>query len=183
MRFRSRGITAQATVAGLALALAVATVGAEEAPSRDLMGHKPMLHVTTFEVAPAVDGVLDDAAWAEAEPAGPFWDFQTGAPSTHDTTAWMGLHKANVYVAFRCAEAEMEKLTVEPLPPDSMTVYARDHVELFLAPDALKPAYYHFSVDVDGNRHDEMPGNDSWRCDWEAAVADVAGQLLPDATH
>ncbi len=174
MQLRSRVIPAHATVANLAVALATLSITptcAQPGQVRDLLGDKPMLHITTFESGPALDGVLDDEAWASAEPAGPFWHFQTGAPSKHDTTAWMGLDSENLYVAFRCAEAEMGKLKVDRLPPDSMTVYARDHVEFFFAPDALKPTYYHFSVDVAGNRHDEMPGDDSWRRDWEAAVS------------
>lgn len=173
MRFCRRGITAHAIVASLILSLpglGIAQLGTGVRPAQELLGGKPILHVTTFEAAPTLDGALDDDAWWAPESAGPFWDFQTGEPARHDTRASMVLDEANLYVAFYCAEAEMEKLTVEPLPPDSMTVYARDHVELFLAPDALKPVYYHFSVDVAGNRHDEMPGNDSWRCDWEAAV-------------
>ena len=118
MQLRSRASSVHTMVASLALpftVLAGANTRAETAPSRDLLGDKPVLHVTTFEAAPAVDGVLDDEAWATAEAAGPFWHFQTGAPARQDTRAWMGLDKENLYAAFRCAEAEMGKLKVEPL--------------------------------------------------------------------
>jgi len=107
---------------------------------------------------------------SNARIATPFRHFQTGVQSKHDTWAKTGIDREHLYVAFHCAEAEMGKLTGGSLPPDSMSVYARDHVELFFMPDALKPTYYHFSVDVTGNRHDERGSDGSWGCDWQAAV-------------
>ena len=53
------------------------------------------------------------------------------------------------------------------LAPDSMTIFARDHVEVFLMPDALAPAFYHFSFDVSGNRYDARGSDATWNacCD------------------
>jgi len=148
---------------------------AQEAGLQSLLTDRPLLHVARFQHAPQLDGGLNDSEWADAQVATPFWHFQTGAQSKHDTWAKIGLDEEDLYIAFRCAEAEMPKLTFGPLPPDSMSLFARDHVELFLMPDALKPTFYHFSVDVAGNRHEERGSDGSWGCDWEAAVHREAG--------
>lgn len=135
-----------------------------------LLGGAPLLHAMPFAAPPRLDGVLDDPCWATAESAGPFFHFQTGEPSAYATRALLGLDATCLYVAFECGEAEMAKLKPAALPPDSMGVYAVDHVELFFAPDALQDTFYHFSVDIAANRHDERGDDGAWGCDWQAAV-------------
>ncbi len=168
-RTRTRTVVTAAalvlTIAGTQFVLA-----APDDEQQNLLAGKPLLHVATFEQAPELDGVLDDPAWQAAELATPFWHFQAGVQAAHHTWARMGIDEDHLYVAFRCAEAEMARLNAEKLPPDSLSVYANDHVEFFFMPDALGGPYYHFSVDVGGNRHDELGSDSSWDCDWQAAV-------------
>lgn len=137
----------------------------------DLLADKPLLHVAAFGQAPTVDGAIEEQVWAEAEVATPFSHFQEGVPAKHPTWARMGFDAESVYVAFRCEETEMARLRADRLPADSMALFANDHVELFLMPDALGGPFYHFSVDVAGNRHDERESDGSWGCDWQAAVS------------
>lgn len=144
---------------------------APDATQQNLLAGKPLLRVVKFEKAPKLDGRLDDPAWAAAQKATPFWHFQTGVRSKHDTWAKIGVDTQNLYVAFHCTEAEMARLKVGPLPPDSMSLFTRDHVELFFMPNALEPTYYHFSADLAGNRHDERVSDGAWGCDWQAAAA------------
>lgn len=168
---RSRfGVLARTALAAAAMLLATAGTQAAADAAEDLLSGKPLLRVVTFEQAPVLDGLLDDPCWAAAEPAEPFWHFQTGAQSQHGTWAKMGIDETCIYVAFHCAEEEMERLEAVSLPPDSMSVHAHDHVEFFFMPDALAGPAYHFSVDVGGNRHDEVGSDGSWGCDWQAAV-------------
>ena len=159
-----------AAVLLLAISGTRSALGAPDDEPQNLLAGKPLLHVATFEQAPDLDGVLDDPGWSTAEAGGPFWHFQAGGRAKYDTWAKMGIDEDYVYVAFRCAEAEMAKLKAEKLPPDSMSVYANDHVEFFFMPDALGGPFYHFSVDAGGNRHDELDSDGSWGCDWQAAV-------------
>ena len=168
-RTRTRAVVTAAVLL-LAVSGTQSVLAAPDDEQQSLLTAKPLLHVATFEQAPDLDGVLDDPGWSTAELATPFWHFQTGVQAKYDTWAKMGIDKDYMYVAFRCAEAEMAKLKAEKLPLDSMSVYAHDHVELFLMPDALGGAYYHFSVDVGGNRHDELASDGSWGCEWDAAV-------------
>jgi len=137
----------------------------------NLLTDKPLLHVAAFEQAPTIDGAIDEQVWTEADIATPFWHFQEGVASKHATWAKMGIDADSIYVAFRCEEAEMAKLKVGKLPEDSMALFANDHVELFLMPDARGGPFYHFSVDVAGNRHDERESDGSWGCNWQAAVS------------
>ena len=166
--------TTVATALLLAFSAALAArpaCGAQQLREQALLGHKPLLRVAELETAPRIDGRLDDPAWTAAQPARPFWHFQTGVRASHDTCARIGLDSENLYVAFRCAEPEMGKLSLGALPPDSMSVYARDHVEFFIVPDALKPGYYQFSVDASGNRHDSAGTDGSWQGQWAAAAS------------
>lgn len=161
------------TFAVLAVMVAGAAPGGRSAVAAetDLLGDKPVLHVATFDQAPTIDGRPDEPVWAAAQVAGPFWHFLEGVPAANDTWAKMDLDAEHIYVAFGCRETEMARLKVEPLPPDSMDLYANDHIEFFFMPDAMGGPFYHFSVDVAGNRHDELGGDGSWNCEWEAAVA------------
>ncbi|MCE5218821.1 hypothetical protein LLH03_17545 [bacterium] len=169
---RREHVAGIAAVAALLLMLAgvQSSLAAAEQSDVNLLVDKPLLHVATFSQAPKLDGLLDDLCWSTAQQSGPFWHFQTGEASRNDTWAKMGIDRDYLYVAFRCAEAEMAKLKADKLPPDSMSLFANDHIEFFLMPDALGAIYYHFSVDVAGNRHDELGNGGDWTCDWQAAV-------------
>ena len=168
-RTRTRTVVTAAVLL-LAASGTQSVLAAPEGEQQSLLTEKPLLRVATFGQAPNLDGVLDDPAWSTARPATPFWHYQAGVQSEHDTWAKIGIDNDHLYVAFHCAEAEMAKLKAEKLPPDSLSVYANDHVEFFFMPDALGGPYYHFSADVGGNRHDELASDGSWGCEWDAAV-------------
>ncbi len=159
-----------AAVLLLAASTTQSTLAAPDDGRQNLLAEKPLLHIRTFEQAPELNGALDDPCWSAAQPATPFWHYQTGEQAGHDTSAKMGIDADRVYVAFRCEEAEMASLKPEKLPPDSLSVFANDHVEFFFMPDALAGPFYHFAVDIGGNRYDEMGSDGSWGCDWQAAV-------------
>ena len=131
----------------------------------------PLLRVPFLAQAPTLDGRLAEGEWQGAAGAEDFRHFQSGAPSACRTRAWIGIDATFVHVAFECAEAEMGKLPKGVLAHDSMTLFTRDHVELFLVPDALGATFYHLSLDTSGNRHDERGSDGSWNGGWERAVA------------
>ena len=153
----------------MAMAAAMPAVVGQDA--QDLLTNTPVLNVPTLKQPPKLDGLLDDVAWQQAAKASAFHHFSTGAPSQCDTQAKIGIDRDNLFVAFQCAEAQMGKLALGKLPHDSMELFARDHIELFVMPDVLEGTFYHLSVDVYGNRHDERGSDGTWNGDWQATVS------------
>ena len=143
---------------------------AHPAAAQPIGTETPLRNVGAFSRPPTLDGQLGDGEWGQADGGTAFRHFQSGEPSARATHAWVGIDAEFVYVAFECAEAEMDKLKPATLAPDSMTIFARDHVEVFLMPDALAPAFYHFSFDVSGNRYDARGSDATWNGEWQGAV-------------
>lgn len=153
-----------------ALSLAVLPVVADVAPVRRIGVETPLLSIPTLSRVPMLDGEVEAKEWAEAGVVSSFRHFQSGDAAAHGSIARIGIDAEAVYVAFECAEVEMSRLAAGRLASDSMALFSRDHVELFLMPDVLGPVFYHFSVDASGNRHDECGNDPSWNGDWQAAV-------------
>ena len=61
---------------------------------------------------PQIDGILDDAAWQKAEPRSGFIQLEParGNPATDDTEFRIAYDVHNLYVAFRCYDAEPNKI-------------------------------------------------------------------------
>ena len=154
----------------ITLCLLTAMSAAIAQDAQDLLVDTPLLTVPTLAQPPKLDGQLDDVAWQRAATASAFHHFSTGSPSQYSTRARIGIDRDSLFVAFRCAEAQMGRLALGKLPRDSMDLFARDHVELFLMPDALGQAFYHFAVDAFGNRYDERGSDKAWNGEWQAAV-------------
>jgi hypothetical protein len=99
-------------------------------------GKLPPFEVPNLEVAPAIDGELDDAAWNMKPLA--VRDWLTYSPTYGDTLAqktdvWMGHDKNYLYLAFRCLDPEPRKIKTSIARRD--TIWNDDWVGLSL--DAL----------------------------------------------
>ena len=80
---------------------------------------------------PQIDGLLDDAVWHQAQPRDGFIQLEParGAPATDDTEFRIAYDVHNIYVAFRCYDAEPDKIV------NRMTrrgdIYASDVISFF----------------------------------------------------
>ena len=119
--------------------------------------------------APAIDGVINEQEWGNAVRCSLVKANDGGAPD--DPTAVRLLRDdRNLYVAFECFDAQMDKL-VANVKTDKGPVWNDDDVELFFKPDAKGNSYYQFAVNSLSVKYEGRTLADSaWRGAWTCAV-------------
>ncbi len=80
------------------------------------------LEAPRAEAAPAIDGKLDDPAWASALKLSDFKTFQPdyGKPPSQKTEAYVLFDAENIYFAFRCFDSEPGKIKASLSKRDAM---------------------------------------------------------------
>jgi hypothetical protein len=91
---------------------------------------------------PVLDGKLDDPAWAEAKEINQFAAFWSGSAVPQTTHAWLVWDDEALYYAGRMTDAELRSFGTKR----NDELWNGDVFELFLRPDAAKPAYYEFQA-------------------------------------
>ena len=133
------------------------------------------------QVAPTIDGKLDDPAWQRAGRAERFVLLSTGEKAREETVVYLLFDKASLYVGFHCKESEMGSIKGTVRERDVTEVAADDSVEVFLVPpesESLRQVpeperYFHLMLNVLGTQFDEIGiGNPkSWDTKWTSAVS------------
>jgi hypothetical protein len=88
-----------------------------------------------------IDGFATDSAWTRA-PAQSFLTDWSGAPTTTTTKARALWDKGALYMLFELEGAGLHTDTTKSTTVDRDKLYEEDCVEIFVAPDAKKPARY-----------------------------------------
>lgn len=112
---------------------------ADPAAAAPRPGPAPSYTATRAEAAPAIDGKLDDPAWASARPTAAFKQPDGRRLSmTYETTAKLLWDDANLYVACTTKDDDIaNKFTA-----NDTTLWEGDVFEVFLKPDTEGGAYY-----------------------------------------
>lgn len=113
--------------------------------------------------APAIDGVLNDAAWAKAQPLRE-WGFNNQA-SQYQSEAWICGDDTHLYLATRCHDDNLKGLVTAF---EGAGLWKNDCVELFIVPDKKPGFYTHLILTCDGKSN----GGQAW-------VADEWGEPTP----
>ena len=120
---------------------------------------------------PLIDGLLDDLVWQQAQPRDGFIQLEPtrGAPATDDTEFRIAYDVHNIYVAFRCYDAEPDKIV------NRMTrrgdVYASDVISFFIDPHHDHRTGYKFAtnpagVQSDNYRYEDTQRDSNWKGIW-----------------
>ena len=120
---------------------------------------------------PKIDGVLDDSVWQQAEPRSGFIQLEPsrGNPATDDTEFRIAYDVHNIYVAFRCYDAEPNKII------NRMTrrgdLYASDVISFFIDPHHDHRTGYKFAtnpagVQSDNYRYEDTQRDSNWKGIW-----------------
>lgn len=121
--------------------------------------------------SPHIDGKLDDSVWQHAKPVSGFIQLEParGEPATDDTEFRIAYDVHNLYVAFRCYDAEPEKIV------NRMTrrgdVYASDVISFFVDPHHDHRTGYKFAtnplgVQADNYRYEDTQRDSNWKGIW-----------------
>ena len=100
-------------------------------------------HYTALRAATPlrIDGILDEAAWANAPASPRFVDILTGQPVWHETRATVLWDATNLFIGFRIEEPNVRaKFTNH-----NATIYYDNDVEVFIAG---RDAYYEFEINA-----------------------------------
>ncbi|MBN2416284.1 carbohydrate binding family 9 domain-containing protein [bacterium] len=73
---------------------------------------KDVLRPYKTDTPPVIDGVLDDAVWAQAPSETGFMTYQPdyGVPMSEETRVWYAYDRENIYFAFLCYDREPDKI-------------------------------------------------------------------------
>jgi predicted phosphodiesterase len=136
--------------------------------------------VTALAAPPTVDGDLGDACWREAATA-TYFCAPGGGPCTIDpTTFYFGYDAANLYVAARCEQEDMEALVTAAEARDDF-VHTDDCVGFFLLPNPGENVFYQLYVNAAGVIFDiaytfaepaelDTEGKEAWNAECEVAT-------------
>ena len=129
---------------GLTLAVAAAVLHGAEGPK--------ILNARRTKAAPAIDGKLDEAAWANAEKAVGFSNFNQPGSLTKDQTIGRVLFDDdNIYIGVECLESRMDLLKKDLASIGDRSEYQMGEVvEIFLSPGPGGYDYAQFLVGANG---------------------------------
>ena len=177
----------RSTLLSLAIALAAATQAAAQSQQAARTAPPPEARRVAGAVrytgpAPRLDGVLDDAAWAQAQPISDFIQRAPtpGAPATLRTEARILYDDAAVWVAVRAFDPHPDSM-VAPVGRRDMSGVSSEWVHVMLDSYNDKRTAFRFSVNPAGVQKDAFHSSDTnedlgWDAVWEVATrVDSAG--------
>ncbi|MGI5817480.1 MAG: sugar-binding protein [Armatimonadota bacterium] len=167
-----RGMLATIVLAVM-LTAAVMSAGAADLPSAIC---------PVVEQAPVIDGELGDPAWAESKLYGPLRTARTGdAVAEPPMTFRMVTDGASLFFAFVAEHPAPDELRDVPVERDAVTIFNHDTIEVFLAPEAEDPAYYHFAFGPTGslwdNHEQQGAGDFNYRVEHATAIGEEGWTL------
>ena len=123
--------------------------------------------------APVIDGVVDEAEWAEALRIDSFYDPGQGRAAEFPTRAFLGYTADAIYVAFVCDDPEPSAIRAQQVRRDG-DMENDDCVVFAVDPQGQRLTPYQFIVNPLGTQRLEVPVGASlnvrWRGDWQAAA-------------
>ena len=157
-------------------ALWAAPVLAQTAPKEEL-------HARRATVAPKIDGLLDDDLWSVE----PFqlerwmsYNPLRGEPEQQRTSVWVGYDEEAIYFAFRCYDAEPDKIRSTISRRDN--VWNDDWVGVSLDSSRAGQLAYHMFVNPSGIQMDALQSaNEDTAPDWlwqSAGRVDAEGYVV-----
>lgn len=128
----------------------------------------PSVSIPMTDVAPRVDGKLNDPAWEKAAKVG-IELTDLGYEVTQRAEVLMTYDSNALYIAFRCVEPRLEALQSTVVQRDG-PVFQDDSVEMFLTVAGDNKDYVHLVVNSVGTRYDSKRYDASWNPEWQAAT-------------
>lgn len=132
----------------------------------------PTGYAPLVEAAPRIDGRLDDACWAGAPAMKLARTLDGNGRAAQPAEARAVRHAGTLYVAFRCAEPDVDKIRAARRSHDG-EIWSDDSVEMFLG---VGGTYYHFGISAASATYDGKAKNSSWNSGFKAAAEKGKGE-------
>ena len=138
---------------------------------------RPRVSALAISTPIHVDGVLDEDAWQQAEPASHFIQREptTGAPATDDTVVKVAYTQSTLYIAIQAFTDRPEDVVANEMQRDSQ-LYRDDSVIIFLDTFHDHRNAFWFETNANGSRTDALvtdEGRDfnvQWDGVWDVAA-------------
>lgn len=130
-------------------------------------GDAPRVRAVYVEVGPVIDGVLDDAVWANAQIIHDFVQVLPvpGAEPTRVTEVRVLRDSRNLYVAFRVYENSRDDIVAHRIERDDFFFYD-DHVSMSIDPFRDRLNGYFFQINPYGGRREVSFEGDLFEKEW-----------------
>ncbi len=149
----------------LAIALLLASAGWSLA-----LEEKRMYEAMRVEVAPTVDGRLDEECWQKAPQTSSFTRVIQGPEEIQQTFFQVVYTDTDVYFGITLLEKNIDMIKATVRVDDTSSIMGDDAVEIFIQPDTNDNTYYQFAANTLGTRYDAVGFNPAWNADWDAAA-------------
>jgi len=120
---------------------------------------------------PKIDGILDDACWRTAADASPF--ARLTSPVTQQTDVMVCADSTHLYVAFRCAESQMNLVKSSETQRNGNT-WVDDYVSVDIDSQNNRHNFSQFIITKRGTQNENLEGgtadNITWAGDWRAST-------------
>jgi len=117
-----------------------------------------------------VDGKLRPEEWGRAVRVGGFRLSGSEKLAPEQTVMQLLYDDRNLYMGFKCAESQMDKLVIESKIDDG-DLWRDDCVEFFVDANHNHATYWHFIVNAIGARYDGVGFDRTWSCEWTAKTS------------
>jgi hypothetical protein len=143
---------------------------------------RPALDAVSVAVAPVVDGVLDDGAWASPPASTPDAEWKSynplhGTSIAQQTRVWAAYDTRYLYFAFDCLDPEPDRIKTSVTRRDD--IFGDDWVGLSLDALGTGQTAYHMMVNPNGVQLDmlnSVSGDEDLAPDW---IWESAGRRTP----
>ncbi len=129
-----------------------------------------------FADPPAIDGNLADACWRAATEAGGFTLYSRPKPAGVQTSFRVGYDERHLYLAVRCDEPLIGRLTPDAAGRDTKGCFRGETVEVFIDPAHDHETYYQLAVNLAGSLYDARGTDKAWNAEIRRAT-----RMLDDA--
>ena len=153
----------------LAGLLAVGPVAAQTDPVKSV-------RAVRVETPPVIDGVLDEAVWAQAQPISDFVQVRPtdGGPPSETTEVYLLYDDDTLYVGARLEDSDPDQVAANTMRHNVGLGRTDDRLFLILDPFNTRRGGYRFETNANGVRHDMLYQNVSqvqtaWDAIWDAA--------------
>jgi len=160
----------------LILALSSLPLYAQDAKKNEALFHRPSITALRVTEPPVLDGRMDDAAWKQAQVAGPLRQEQPneGAPATERTEFRVVYTSEALYIGLWCFDREPEKILSRLMARDS-PIPKDDAIAIALDTFLDRRNGYWFMINPNGAQADALITNntdinDDWDGVWSVAA-------------
>jgi hypothetical protein len=166
-----------AAVLTVSFVLAHPAVAQDEA--QDETAADKVIRAVRVDTPPTIDGVLDDAVWAQAEPISDFVQVRPsdGGPPSETTEVYLLYDDDFLYVGARLEDSDPDLIAANTMRHNVGLGRTDDRLVLILDPFNTGRGGYRFETNANGVRHDMLYQNVSQvQTAWDA-IWDTAGSI------